>query len=167
VRPPGDTSRAPLRVVLDGYLRTPPDARHFAAFGPDENGGPVHVLCKGGADRTRYRALNEAGAIVHELHGEEGDKVSLRDAWTWMWEQGVRRVLVEAGPTLLRRTIDDGFVDQVRVYTGAVNGGRGDSLADALMRLELAGRMDRESGGDAVLEGFVDRHPRGSRRRDP
>jgi len=51
--------------------------------------------------------------------------------------------------------LDAGFADQIRVYTGDVNGGRGVSMADWLNRLRLEGRLDREVGPDAVLEGFV------------
>jgi diaminohydroxyphosphoribosylaminopyrimidine deaminase / 5-amino-6-(5-phosphoribosylamino)uracil reductase len=155
VRPPGDPARRPLRVVLDGYLRTPPDCRLLRPPGPGEGGGEVHVLGLAGADATRHRALVEAGAQVHGLHGDDGDRLSLRDLQRWLWERDVRRVLVEAGPRLLEAYLAGGFVDQVRVYTGSVNGGRGPSMAHWLTRLKLEGRLDRESGPDAVLEGFV------------
>jgi len=61
-------ARAPLRIVLDSYLRTPPDARLFAAPGPDELAGEVHLLTLAGTDVRRHRDLLDAGAQVHELH---------------------------------------------------------------------------------------------------
>jgi len=64
-------------------------------------------------------------------------------------------VLLEAGTTLLSSYLAAGLVDQLRVYTGAVNGGRGPSLAESLVRLKLEGRADRELGGDSVLEAFL------------
>lgn len=155
VRPPGNPERPPLRVVLDSYLRTPPDAALFRPPGPGEGGGKVHVLCMGGADGSRHQALLDVGAEVHPLHVERDDGVSLRDAQIWMWELGVRRVLLEAGPRLLSHYLDSGFVDQLRVYSAAVNGGRGASMAQWLTKLKLSGRKDREWGTDSVLEAFV------------
>ena len=156
VREPGDSAKRPLRVVLDSYLKTPPDARLFAPAAPGEGVGEVHILTIAGADAARWRALEDAGAKVHGLHGEEGDHVSLREALTWMWEQGIARALVEAGPTLLQACLERAFVDQVRVYTGSVNGGRGPSMGAWLQSAKLQQRLDRESGGDAVLEGFLE-----------
>jgi diaminohydroxyphosphoribosylaminopyrimidine deaminase/5-amino-6-(5-phosphoribosylamino)uracil reductase len=155
VRPPGKTSRPPLRVILDSRLRTPPTATILKAPGPGEAGGDVHILCVGGEDEGRHRELAEAGAKIHELHAATDDGVSLRDAHTWMWEQGLRRIVVEAGPRLLTHHLQGGFVDQVRVYTGAVNGGEGLSMADWMTRLSFRERLDREVGPDAVLEAFL------------
>jgi diaminohydroxyphosphoribosylaminopyrimidine deaminase/5-amino-6-(5-phosphoribosylamino)uracil reductase len=155
VREPGDWSRPPVRIVLDSRLRTPPDSNLFRAPGAREGAGAVHILCVGGADATRHRELVAAGAHVHELHVATDDGVSLRDAQAWMWEQGHRRVLIEAGPRLVAHYLGSGFVDQVRVYTGAVNGGRGPSMADWLTKLKFQERLDRERGSDAVLEAFL------------
>lgn len=155
VRPPGNLARPPVRVVLDSYLRTPPAARLLDRPGVDEAGGEVHVLCLAGMDMPRRRALEARGARIHGLRAGERGSVSLRAAQEWLWEQGFARVLLEAGPELLTRHLELGFVDQVRVYTGAVNGGRGPSLGPWLARLELAERLDREVGQDGVLEGFV------------
>ena len=155
VREPGDWNRPPLRIVLDSRLRTPPDANLFRAPGEHEGAGAVHILCVGGADATRHGALVAAGASVHELHVATDDGVSLRDAQAWMWERGLRRVMVEAGPRLLSHYLESGFVDQVRIYTGAVNGGRGPSMADWLTRLKLSERIDRERGTDAVIDAFL------------
>jgi len=156
VRPPGDPSRRPLRVILDSGLRTPPTSAVLRPPGLGEGAGEVHILCVGGNDEGRHRALVEAGAFVHELHAATDDGVSLRDAHTWMWERGIRRVSLEAGPRLLTHHLQSGFVDQVRIYTGAVNGGEGVSMAEWMTRLDFRERLDRESGPDAVLEAFLE-----------
>jgi diaminohydroxyphosphoribosylaminopyrimidine deaminase/5-amino-6-(5-phosphoribosylamino)uracil reductase len=156
VRSPGDPTRRPLRVILDSRLRTPPTSALLRAPAIGEGGGEVHILCVGGNDEGRHRALVEAGAIIHELHAATDDGVSLRDAHTWMWERGIRRVSLEAGPRLLTHHLQSNFVDQVRIYTGAVNGGEGVSMAEWLTRLEFRDRLDRESGPDAVLEAFLE-----------
>ncbi len=155
VRPPGDATRPPLRVILDSYLRTPPNGRLFEAPGAGEGAGEIHVLCQAGANAARHVALTEAGARVTGLHASEEDHVALRDVQHWMWERGVRRVLLEAGPQLLSRYLEAGFVDQIRVYTGNVFGGRGDSLAPWLATAKLEERIDREVGDDSVFEAFL------------
>ncbi|HZO07828.1 MAG TPA: RibD family protein, partial [Myxococcota bacterium] len=155
VRPPGDPSRRPLRVILDSGLRTPPTSAVLRPPALGEGGGEVHLLCVGGNDEGRHRALVEAGAFVHELHAATDDGVSLRDAHTWMWERGLRRISLEAGPRLLTHHLQSGFVDQVRIYTGNVNGGEGVSMAEWMTKLEFRERLDRESGPDAVLEAFL------------
>lgn len=155
VRPPGDLTRPPARVVLDTHLRTPPGARLFAQPGEAEGAGPVCVLCVAGADPARHRALQEAGAEVVGLRAGDSGHVGLRAACEWLWERGCRRVLVEAGPTLQSAFLDRGFIDQLRVYTGAVNGGRGHTLAERLRPAGLREVMHREVGEDAVLEAFL------------
>ncbi len=155
VRPPGDPKQPPLRVILDSYLRTPPNGRLFEAPGPGEGAGEIHVLCQAGANAARHVALTEAGARVTGLHASEEDHVALRDVQGWMWDRGVRRVLLEAGPQLLSRYLEAGFVDQIRVYTGNVFGGRGDSLAPWLATAKLEDRVDREVGDDSVFEAFL------------
>lgn len=155
VRPPGDLGSPPRRIILDSYLRTPPEARLLDPPGDEEAAGPLTILCLAGWDVPRHRALVDRGAEIVGHHSNAADSVKLWDAQTWMWEQGIRRVMIEAGPRLLTRFFDLGFIDQMRVYTGPVNGGRGPSLADRLDPRKLLERMDRESGDDAVLEAFV------------
>jgi len=157
VRFPGSLERPPMRVVLDSELATPPDARLLRPAERGEAGGPVYVLCRAGADGVRHRALVAAGARVHPLRPGPDGRVHLREALEWMWRFGVRRALLESGPTLLGAFFDAGFVDQIRVYTGDVVGGRGDTLAPLLSSYEWLERLDREVGPDSVLEAFVGR----------
>jgi len=174
VRLPGDTTRQPLRVVFDSYLTTPPDARLFADPAPEfdatgarlENQGEVVIFSKSGPDAGRYRSLEATGARIVTLPGGDDGRISLRAATDWLWDQGVRRSLLEAGPVLTRAFHDADLLDQVRVYSGNVVGGRGTTLAplihELLDRDRLIGsRLDRESGvdvdpelGDAVIELF-------------
>jgi len=157
VRYPADIARAPLRIVLDSELSTPPTARLFAEPEGGESSGPVFLLCRAGANAQRHRALLDVGARIHGLRPGDDGRVSLREAVAWMWRFGVRRAVLEAGATLQRAFFDAGFVDQLRVYTGAVNGGRGESLGPLLTGTELHERLLREVGPDAVLEAFPGR----------
>jgi len=158
VRPPGNPQRPPWKIIFDSYLRTPPDAAVFREAGPGEGSGPVHILCLAGADPVRERALRAAGAELHPLHVSSEHEFSLREAQEWMWSQGLRRVLLEAGPTLLSSYLAADLVDQLRIYTGSINGGMGPSMAESISRLKLSERLDREWGSDAVLEAFLAAH---------
>jgi diaminohydroxyphosphoribosylaminopyrimidine deaminase/5-amino-6-(5-phosphoribosylamino)uracil reductase len=162
VRPPGDGTRPPRRVVLDGLLRTPLAARLLAdpaTLGEGEAGGAVTLLARaglGGGAAGRRRELLARGVEVIGMPTDEAGQLSLREVQSWLAAEGLRRVLVEAGPTLLESHLEQGFCDQLRVYTGEVNGGRGRSMAPWFARLRLLERLDREAGPDAVLEAFLD-----------
>lgn len=146
---------APVRVVLDSWLRTPPTARLFAPCEGAERAGKVIVVTLPGADPIRHRELEAAGAEIVTSRGAKRHSLDLRGVWSGLWERGLQRVMLEAGPTLLRNALDAGFVDQVRVYTGDVRGGEGESLAGWLVEAPLEQRLHRESGRDAVLEAFL------------
>ena len=150
-----ESGDAPMRVVLDSYLRTSVDAALFGDPEGGESAGEVVILTLAGADGGRWRALEEKGAHVVGLRSDEEGRVSLVEAHLWLWEKGLRRILLEAGPRLLESHFDLDLVDQVRVYTGDVFGGEGVSLGQTLAGLPLAARVDRECGQDAVLEGFL------------
>ncbi|MEM7307246.1 MAG: bifunctional diaminohydroxyphosphoribosylaminopyrimidine deaminase/5-amino-6-(5-phosphoribosylamino)uracil reductase RibD [Planctomycetota bacterium] len=155
VRPPGNRTSPPLRVVLDTELRTRPESTLLRPpTSEEEAGGDVWIFCRAGAAPARHRALEAAGAKVASLRPDSDGRVSLRAALEHLWDLGARRVLVEAGPTLQEALLDAGFVDQVAVYTGSVNGGRGRSLASRLSPERLLHPDHREVGGDAVLEAF-------------
>jgi len=157
VRLPVAPSRAPLRVVLDSALRTRPDARLFLPCAEGEVAGAVHVITRVGFDPVRYRALTEAGATIHALRPGEGGRVSLREALGLLWRQEARRVLLEAGPTLVSAAFENELVDQVCVYSAPLNGGLGPSLARFLAPERLQQVAHTEVGEDARLEAFIRR----------
>ncbi len=157
VRPPGAIDRAPLRAVLDSELRTPPDGRLLAEPGEGEAGGPVHVFCRVGPNAVRRRALERAGATIHPVRVGDDGRPSLREVVSSLWELEVRRLLVEAGPELLSAVLRAELVDQIKVYTGDVNGGRGPSLGEFLAPERLDGVQHREVGQSSLLDAFLRR----------
>ena len=127
VRLPKEADAAPIagpeRVVLDSWLRTPPGARLFEPPDEGERGGQVHILAHPGPDPIRRRALESAGARVHGGRGMDRHTLDLRDLWTWLDDQGYERVMLEAGPTLLRNASRRG--SSIRcAYSDVVAGGR-------------------------------------------
>ena len=155
VRSPGDTRATPIRVVLDSTLSTPPGARLFQPPGEAESGGGVHIFTRRGPDPGRLRLLEEVGAHVHPVQTGDDGRPSLRAVQTWMWETGVRRALLEAGPTLLDAWFEAELVDQIAVYTGSINGGRGPSMGHRLRPEGLRQIRHLEVGDDALLDAFL------------
>jgi diaminohydroxyphosphoribosylaminopyrimidine deaminase/5-amino-6-(5-phosphoribosylamino)uracil reductase len=157
VRAPAVAALPPLRVVLDTALRTPPGARLFQPCGAGESAGAVHVVTLAGTDPVRHRELGLAGATIHTLHPGDDGHPSLRETLALLWTLGVRRVLLEAGPRLVTSAFEYEFIDQVRVYTGSVNGGVGPSLGRWLTPEHLLSVERSECGDAARLQAFVKR----------
>lgn len=111
----------PLRVVVDSRARTPPRAE-FLRRGPGER----LILVSRSAPRLRVEALARRAEVV--VAG--GERVSLPRALARLRERGVKRLLVEGGPTLLFSLFRDGLVDEFWVYLGplVVGGERAPSI---------------------------------------
>lgn len=102
-----ETTRQPLRVVLDSHLRVAPGARIF-------QGGPVLVVTAT-ADAARHAALQQAGATVTVL-ADEGGRVDLDATLRHLGDIGCNEVLVEAGTTLNGALLKAGLVDELVLY---------------------------------------------------
>ncbi|HEV3030097.1 MAG TPA: bifunctional diaminohydroxyphosphoribosylaminopyrimidine deaminase/5-amino-6-(5-phosphoribosylamino)uracil reductase RibD [Polyangia bacterium] len=130
----------PVRVVLDGRLRTPPDARLLGG------GPPTIVFTRRGASRARARALRAAGAEVVELAPSRG-RLSLAAALRALAARDIQSVLVEGGAAVHGAFISAGFVDAFALFVAprllgggvpiAVGAGRGLGAALNLADLEL------------------------------
>ncbi len=97
----------PLRVVLDGGLRTPPDAALL------QGGGPV-LIYTASRDENRARALLERGARLETLVRE--GRPPLRRVLELLAASQINEVLVEAGPTLAGAFLAEGLVDELWLY---------------------------------------------------
>lgn len=106
-----NTSRQPLKVVLDSRLRTPPTARIL-------QDGKTLIVCQQ-AQPERLEPLLAAGASVLELPGPGGrpDLGRLMDA---LAQRGVNELHVEAGATLNGALLAAGLVDEWLAYIAPV-----------------------------------------------
>ncbi len=82
-------ARQPLRVVLDGELRTPPSARVL------RGGASTLLVCAPGARTARRRALEAVGAEILEVGRSD------RGAWNTLLSElgrrGVHELMIEGG----------------------------------------------------------------------
>ena len=145
----------PVRVVLDGTLRTPPAARVVRGRSAE-----TIILTRRGAPAARRRRLERAGALVIEVPAR-GHRVPLRQALRCLGRRGIASVLIEGGGEVLGSALDEQVGDRIVLFVAGkliggvdgrpVFGGRGAGLpADAVTVGDLA---IRELGSDLVLEG--------------
>jgi len=155
VRAPGDMASPPLRVIIDSHLRTRPDMRILASPAAGEAGGPVHIFALPAVDSVRQRELQAAGVKVHAVSPGDDGCPSLREICSKLWELGIRRQLIEAGPVLTEAWFAAELVDQIKVYTGDINGGRGPNLGHLLAPDQLGDVLRSEVGADSLLQAFT------------
>ncbi len=123
--PPGTGPRyAPLRVVLDARLQTPPSARMLASGG---------VLIMTASDRgdmeperaARRAALAQRGAAFEEVPAEGGaepatgsgaGRLSLPDVLDRLGRREINELWVEAGPRLAGALLRQQLVDELILY---------------------------------------------------
>ncbi len=140
------TSRQPLRIVVDSRLRITPQAKIL-------DGGPV-LIATATHDSARARALQDKGAEVVVLPNVEG-KVDLLRLAEHFADLGLNEVLVEAGMNLNSALLRAGVVDELLLYLAPHmlgDAGRGmldlGELTQMNQRLDLDIRDTRSFGRD-------------------
>jgi diaminohydroxyphosphoribosylaminopyrimidine deaminase / 5-amino-6-(5-phosphoribosylamino)uracil reductase len=105
--------RQPLRVVLDGALRTPPDARLFTTA------GEVLIMTAVPADDPRWEprcaALAAQGARIETLPAA-ADGLALPGVLERLGELEVNELQVEAGATLAGELLRQRLADELLLY---------------------------------------------------
>lgn len=144
----------PLRVVVDGRLRTPPRARLLRS---GSLAGTV-IAATRGAPAAREARLRSAGAVVWRLPSREG-RVRLRALMRALGRQEVQSVLIEGGPEIAVSALDEGVVDRLALIIAPrlVADPRAPGLLDRELRrpLRLARVRVGRLGRDLLLEADV------------
>ena len=117
-----NTTRQPIRVVVDSQLALSPDARLLQPG----SGGPVWVIAAQ-EDPVRAARLRDAGAEVFFMANPAG-KVDLPALMRWLGGRGINELHVEAGFKLNGSLLREGCVDELLLY-----------LAPSLLGDEAAG----------------------------
>ena len=102
-----DTSRQPLRVVVDSRLEIPLTAKIL-------HGGPV-LVAAAVDDEMKANLLRAAGAEVVVLPNADG-KVELKDLLEELGRRGINEVHAEAGFKLNGSLLREGLVDELLLY---------------------------------------------------
>jgi diaminohydroxyphosphoribosylaminopyrimidine deaminase/5-amino-6-(5-phosphoribosylamino)uracil reductase len=142
-RLPGLEGRSPVRIVLDGRLRTAPGRR----LARTARKVPTWVITRADADSRRRAALERCGVEVLTVGTAAGEHIDLHGALAALAARGLTRVLVEGGSQLAAALLRARLVDRLAWFHGPlVIGGDGlpavaalgaDALAECV-RLEGA-----------------------------
>ena len=122
--PAGRPRLQPLRVVLDGRLRTPPDARLLTT------GGAVLIMTAANHGEqeselaARRARLVERGAAMEEVPASEPDaaagestrRLSLPDVLDRLGRREINELWVESGARLAGALLQQALVDELIVY---------------------------------------------------
>lgn len=106
-----ETTRQPLRVIVDSRLRTPPSAKIL-------HGAKTLIICAE-PDAGRMAALEAAGAEIICLPGN-GGRVDLGALLSILARRGINEVMTEAGATLNGALIAAGYVDEWVMYVAPI-----------------------------------------------
>ncbi len=98
----------PVRVVLDSSLQMPVTAKMF-----ELSGRTIILTCS--QDQSKHQSLTQAGAEVFCLPEENG-QLDLKQVMTFLAEQQINQILVEAGATLNGSLLQLNLVDEWLVY---------------------------------------------------
>ncbi|MBI4937255.1 MAG: bifunctional diaminohydroxyphosphoribosylaminopyrimidine deaminase/5-amino-6-(5-phosphoribosylamino)uracil reductase RibD [Nitrosomonadales bacterium] len=148
------TSRQPLRVVMDSYLRLPLNARILHVLPPSLGEGGKTLIYTASPDAEKISALEKNGARVVVLADTNG-RVDLAAALRDLAARGCNEVLVEAGSELNGALLQAGLVDELVLYLAPQllgDGARGmaglGELTALDQRIELAWQDVRNVGKD-------------------
>jgi 2,5-diamino-6-(ribosylamino)-4(3H)-pyrimidinone 5'-phosphate reductase len=142
--------RNPLRVVLDSRGRTPPDAQVLNVNAPT-----LIVTTTGCTVAFDQADLTRCGE----------DKIDLHTLVDFLYERGVRKLLVEGGETVIWSFLKEGLVDEVKVFVGSmviggtgsptIAGGEGASSLEEIIPLILKNSTQL---GDGILLEYEVKH---------
>ena len=102
-----DTSRQPLKIIVDSHLRTPVGARILQDKGT--------IIAYTQADSARQQRLIQAGAELIQI-GPHQDQVDLSALLTLLAQRGINEIMTEAGAQLNAALITAGLVDEWVMY---------------------------------------------------
>lgn len=136
----------PVRVVVDSKCRIPLNAKVL-----DKSARTIVAVSRD-ADMEKVEALERLGVEVF-IAGEE--KVDLKALMKYLYDKGIRVLMVEGGATLNWALLNEGLVDEIYVYYGSIiiGGANSPTIVDGRsfdppIRLEL---IDVERIGEGVL----------------
>ncbi len=110
-RLPGMDDRTPVRVVLDGSLRTPMSSRLVKTA----QQYPLWMIARTNAPVEPELMLAAAGADVMRVDAGPDGRIDLRAALVLLAARGITRLLVEGGPILSAALIKADLVDEAVV----------------------------------------------------
>ncbi|MBE3597064.1 MAG: bifunctional diaminohydroxyphosphoribosylaminopyrimidine deaminase/5-amino-6-(5-phosphoribosylamino)uracil reductase RibD [Hydrogenibacillus sp.] len=161
-------ARQPIKVILDGRLRTPASARLF------DGAAPVLIFTAPGADEAHKARLISRGAEVIEVPLEAQAKtearLSVRAVLEHLFRRDIRLLLVEGGAKVAGAFWSAELIDRVTVFIAPKIAGGGLSPLDGTGVLKMAEAVSlvdvavERFDGDLAVTGRPDWATNGERR---
>jgi diaminohydroxyphosphoribosylaminopyrimidine deaminase / 5-amino-6-(5-phosphoribosylamino)uracil reductase len=141
-RLPGLEDRSPVRVVLDGRLRTPLSSKLVTGAGKVR----TVLITNRGQDKTKRQPYQDAGIEALAVIGDEAGHPHLPYIMATLAELGLTRLLVEGGATVAAAFLKADLVDRLHWFRapGVIGGDGLASIAEiGLDRVEHMTRFER------------------------
>ena len=120
--------RNPVRVILDGRLRTPLEARVVQSA----KSVPTWILSAEGSNRRRISSLRDLGVEVFEIKAKKS-RFSLPSALRLLAKNDLSSLLVEGGASTAASFVKASQVDALRIfYAPKLLGGDGKAMIESI-----------------------------------
>ncbi|MBM9535746.1 bifunctional diaminohydroxyphosphoribosylaminopyrimidine deaminase/5-amino-6-(5-phosphoribosylamino)uracil reductase RibD [Desulfobulbus alkaliphilus] len=120
-------TRDPLRVILDGSLRLPPNAHMLR----QDSAAQTWVFCSETACREKEAQLNDSGARVVRIPVDMTQRLDLMAVFRFLGENDCTSVLVEGGARVHGAVWGQGLVDELLLlYAPFIIGDLGTPLVE-------------------------------------
>ncbi|TAN44928.1 MAG: bifunctional diaminohydroxyphosphoribosylaminopyrimidine deaminase/5-amino-6-(5-phosphoribosylamino)uracil reductase RibD [Rhodospirillales bacterium] len=156
-RLPGIDKSGPVRIVIDGRLRTP----LTSALVKSARDLPFWLITLENGPKERHKVFEAAGVRLIDVPAQDGGSPDLKAALTKLGDAGLTRLLVEGGSHLAAALLKADLVDQlVWFHAPGIMGGDGLAAAQAfgVDRLEQMPRFKRlgfRALGDDIEEVLI------------
>jgi len=115
--------RNPIRVIVDGNLRTPINAEVY-----NVSEAKTILITSTKAEKEKVQVLKKKGVIAIVLKDMGGGRVNLAEALNSLYKLGIRRILVEGGGRLNWSLIRENLVNEIRITIAPYIFGNGISM---------------------------------------
>lgn len=142
--------RSPVRIVLDGRLRSPVNSRMF------HDGEARVILFHATKDtrgsRKKLNVLKQSGVETHRLRGDREGNIKVSTLMKAVARLGIASVLVEGGGKVFSEFIKKGAADKLELFTAPVIFGEGKGFAEGI-HLESLGRAIKLENVETTASG--------------
>jgi diaminohydroxyphosphoribosylaminopyrimidine deaminase / 5-amino-6-(5-phosphoribosylamino)uracil reductase len=163
--------RDPARVIIDGRLRSPANAKVFR----QRSSAPT-IIVTTPANRARaerlYKGVKKSGSAVEVMAAESaGSKLDLVEVMREFGRRGWSKILLEGGANLAGAALAAGVVDRVAFFLAPRILGGGMPAVEGLTSRTVRGSIQLDQlrvtpiGGDLLVEADVARAPSGKHRK--
>jgi diaminohydroxyphosphoribosylaminopyrimidine deaminase/5-amino-6-(5-phosphoribosylamino)uracil reductase len=123
VRLAGLEKRSPVRVVVDPFARTPPEAKLF----DEADRHSVLLLVSEKAQRRQVDTLRDRRAAIRAVASDYRGRFDPREVLRSLGVMGLKSILLEGGAETARQFLAAGMVDRIALFVGSTTVG-GDGI---------------------------------------